>query len=143
MKTIKYLPMLLMIVAMNVIFTSCSKDDNDDKSIEQVAKFTLEGSQWSYTDKYEESGIEMILDYTISFSSSTALYNLTLTMKEGTQTTTQNDRIQYTYTYSDGLVILKPQEANKAYLEGKIISNIKMEVTNVSTGKNLGTFYKQ
>ncbi len=143
MKTIKYLPMLLMIVAMNVIFTSCSKDDDDDKSIEQVTKFTLEGSQWSYTDKYEENGIEMILDYTIGFSSSTALYNLTLTMKEGTQTTTQNDRIQYTYTYSDGLVILKPLEANKAYLEGKIISNIKMEVTNVSTGKNLGTFYKQ
>jgi hypothetical protein len=53
--------------------------------------------------------------------------------------------LNYTYTLSDdgGLVVLNPTQVGKATLEGRIQNGMKMTVTNVSTGKTIGVFYKK
>ena len=144
MKSIKYLFMMLAMMAMCVNLTSCDKDDDGPGPKEPVTpEFSLVGTSWSYTDRFEEDDINYTIDYTISFSSSTkAKYTMDITIKEGTQTTTQSDYIDYTYTHHDDLVIMTPVDANYAYLEGEITSEIKMEVINASTGKTIGVFYR-
>lgn len=139
MKSIKYFFMMLAMMAMCVNLTSCDKDDE-----KPPLEFSLVGTTWSYTDKFEEDGINYTMDYTISFPSSTnATYSMKLTIKEGTQTTSQSDYTDYTYTYNNGLVIMTPIEAGYAYLEGEITSEIKMEVINASSGKTIGVFYRK
>lgn len=144
MKSIKYLFMMLAMMAMCVNLTSCDKDDDGPDPKEPVTpEFSLVGTSWSYTDRFEEDDINYTIDYTISFSSSTkAKYTMDITIKEGTQTTTQSDYIDYTYTHHDDLVIMTPVDANYAYLEGEITSEIKMEVINASSGLTIGVFYR-
>lgn len=143
MKSIKYLFMMLAMMAMCVNLTSCDKDDDDPKD-PPLPEFSLVGTTWSYTDRFEEDGINYTMDYTISFPTSTnAKYSMNVIIKEGTQTTSQSDYTDYTYTYNNGLVIMSPTEANYAYLEGEITSEIKMEVINASSGKTIGVFYRK
>lgn len=141
MKQIKFLLMLLAVVAMGVCFTSCG-DDGSDPIVEDES-FSLVGTIWTYSEKAEQDGVQLEYDYSIIFSSKTASYEMKLTLTEGSQTNTVTDHFTYEYTYSDGLVIFTPTQAGNAYLEGVITSNIKMVVTNESTGKQIGTFYKQ
>lgn len=142
---IKHLFMLLIMAAMSVNFAGCSDDDDPvkDKEDEETTTSQLAGTRWTYVEQFEEDGIESVQEYSISFTSTTATYSLAITVTEGSQHTTSSVEIDYTYTYSEGLVIFNPTEAGKAYLEGEITSNVRMVVTNVSTGEVIGTFYKQ
>lgn len=139
MKAMKYLSMLLMMMTLSVCMVSCDKEEK----IPELDEFTLPGTRWTYTDKYEEDDVQITVDYTITFSTATATYDAKMTIKEGNQTQTASSFVNYAYNYSDGLVVFTPTEAGKAYLEGEITSNIKMVVTNISTGEEIGTFYKQ
>ena len=149
MKSIKYLFMMLAMIVMCVNLSSCEKDGpgqqeppiiEDDEPIE----FSLVGTSWSYTDRFEEDDIKYTDELTINFSSSTkAKLTQVTTITEGSQTTSQSFYIDYTYTHHDDLVIMTPVDANYAYLEGEITSQIKMEVINASSGELIGIFYRQ
>ena len=153
MKSIKYLFMMLAMMAMCVNLTSCGGDSGsgprqeppiiEDETDEPI-EFSLVGTSWSYTDRFEEDGIKYTDESTINFSSSTrAKLTQVITVTEGTQTTSQSFYIDYTYTHHDDLVIMTPVDANYAYLEGEITSQIKMEVINASSGELIGIFYRQ
>ncbi len=136
---------MLILLTMCIPMTSCSDDDEDEPqqpSIAETAK-GLPGTKWSYTDKYDYDGITYTENYSIAFKETTAVYTLAIIITDGKTTQSTTDAINYEYVYSNGLVIFKPLEANKAYLEGKITSDIKMDVTNTSTGGFIGTFYKE
>lgn len=147
MKSIKYLFMMLAMMAMCFNLTSCDKDDDDLPQPEPPVveeEFTLVGTSWNYTNRFEEDGINYTEELTIKFSSSTkAKLTQVITVTEGTQTTSQSFYIDYTYTHHDDLVIMTPVDANYAYLEGEITSQIKMEVINASSGELIGIFYRQ
>ena len=153
MKSIKYLFMMLAMMAMCVNLTSCDKDPKEPTIIEdepneppiiEPIEFSLVGTSWSYIDRFEEDDIKYTDELTINFSSSTrAKLTQVTTVTEGSQTTSQSFYIDYTYTHHDDLVIMSPVDANYAYLEGEITSQIKMEVINASSGELIGIFYKQ
>ena len=136
----KYLMMIAML-AMSVGFSSCDPDVPDDPPIEP----SLAGTLWAYTETADVSGIAVTYDYTISFSATSAVYKIQITEKKGNASYTNYETINYSYTLSESgdLVVFTPQESGKAYLEGDIESDIKMTLTNVSTNKVIGVFYKQ
>ncbi len=142
--SIKNFVMILTMMVACVNQTSCTPIIGCPPPPEPpIHEFPLVGTSWSYTDRFEEDDISYTVDYTISFPTSTnAKYSMKATIKEGTQTTSQSDYTDYTYTYNNGLVIMTPIEAGYAYLEGEITSEIKMEVINASSGKTIGVFYK-
>lgn len=134
MKTMKYLSMMLIMLTMSVCVVSCGKDDDEKKD----SANSLAGTRWAYTDIYQDGTVE----YTVSFfSDNTATYEINVKNAGGTIVDSQS--IKYTYQRSDNLVIFMAQQAGKANLEGVISSNIKMELTNTSTQKVIGTFYKK
>lgn len=141
MKAIKFLSMLLMMVAMSVSFSSCDKEPPVHEP--EDPEFSLPGSRWTFSEKEDIDGVKYTIDYTLTFSTSTATYQIKMTVEDGTQTTTSSDYIDYNYVYSNGLVVLSPQKAGYAYLEGTIQSDIKMTVVNTSNNKTVGVFYKQ
>lgn len=140
MKTFRFFAMLMMVV-MATTFVSCSDDDDEDAP-QNPGEFTLVGTSWTYTDRFDIDGVEYVESYSMTFSQSTVNYVLTIKITDGTQVSTQSDRVHYDYTYNKGLVVFKPTTAGKAYLEGEVISESKMIVTNVSSGDEIGTFYK-
>lgn len=142
MKTVNFIRMLFFVMALSVSLSSCGGDDEADP-IRIVEAFSLNGTRWTFNEKFEEEGVLYTNDYFITFSSATAVFEQKTAITEGANTITQSTSINYAYTYSDGLVVFTPAEAGKAYLEGVISSNIKMVVTNVSSKKQIGTFYKQ
>ncbi len=151
MKSIKYLFMMLAMMAMCVNLTSCggggggttTQEPPIIEDPEPTPEFSLVGTSWSYTDRFEEDDIKYTDELTINFSSSTrAKLTQVTTVTEGSQTTSQSFYIDYTYTHHDDLVIMSPVDANYAYLEGEITSEIKMEVINASSGLTIGVFYR-
>lgn len=135
----KYLALFCSLIMMCALFSGCGKEDPIEEN-----KNPLEGTRWEYLDMFEEDGIDVTYTYSIVFHSSTATWRIDAKMVDGSATLTDvlvNET--YDYQYDDGLVVLTPQSANLAYLEGTITSNIKMEVTNVSYGEVIGTFYKK
>lgn len=139
MKSFKYLPFWLCMLMMCFTMSSCSSDDGPDGPVLPP----LTNSRWTFTNTYQQGDETVTEDYSISFAEATATYQVLYTYRKGSQTQSVSDFANYTYTYSDGLVVMKPQSANYAYLEGKITSNVKMEVKNVSSGKIIGVFYRQ
>lgn len=136
MKKLNYLSMWLCILMTCISVTSCSSDDDEPIPDSIVGR-------WTYTDKFQEGDETVTANYSLTFTEVTATYQVVYTFTKGSQTQTVSDFANYTYTYSDDFVVLQPQTANYAYLEGKIISNVKMEVTNVSSGEIIGVFYRQ
>lgn len=137
---------MLILLAMCIPMTSCGDDEEDEPApVEQQSNAnSLNGTKWSYTDRYDYDGWSATITQRFSFKESTATYTVETREQEGTQVTTDYTTTNYTYTYSDGLVIFIPQESGKAYLEGKISSNIKMDVYNVDRDDlHIGTFYKE
>lgn len=126
-----YLLMIVMTMMMSLAFTSCGDDDEPGEG------GGLSGSQWIYTDKY----VDGTIDYVISFGPGTATYEISIRNAGGT--ITDSETIRYTYRVSEDLVVFTAEQAGKANLEGLISSGIKMVLTNTSTGKEIGTFYKQ
>lgn len=139
MKTFRFFAMLMMVV-LSTTLVGCSDDDDD--APQNPGEFTLVGTSWTYTDHFDFDGVDYVESYSISFTESRASYVLKITITEGSQVSTQTDRVNYDYTYNKGLVVFKPTTPDKAYLEGEVISETKMIVTNTSTGKEIGTFYK-
>ena len=142
MKAFKFLAMMVAMLAMSVSFSSCSSDDDDPPTDGGVS---LAGTFWSYTETAEQSGVTITYDYSITFSATTAVYKLKVTEKKGNASYEDYDTIDYSYSLSESgeLVIFTPLETGKAYLEGEINSGIKMTVTNTSTNKVIGVFYKK
>ena len=106
-------------------------------------EFSLVGTTWSYTDRFEEDEISYTIDYTISFPSPIkAKLSMNIAIKEGTQTTNQRENIGYTYTYDNDLIIMNSMVTGYANLKGIITSETEMEVTNASSGEKIGTFYR-
>lgn len=140
MKTIKFFAMMVAMLAMSVSFSSCNKEDDVPPLPPSLA-----GTLWVYTETSNISGVDVTYDYTISFSATSAVYKLQITEKQGNASYTDYETINYSYTLSESgdLVVFTPQESGKAYLEGDIESKMKMTVTNVSTNKVIGVFYKQ
>lgn len=96
----------------------------------------VKNTTWEETHRYSD-GSEYAT--TLTFSITTA--NLSITYTEGTSSTT--NRIDYTYTRTNNIVVLRPVEAGKAVLEGKIESGAKMILTNTSSGDEIAVLYKK
>ncbi len=126
---------ILFLSILATAFISCEKPSTD-------GGFSLKNTVWTYVDRFEEDGATVEYEYTLKFAASTATYRVLLTAEEGNETYTESMKYDYSYTYSDDLVILKPKDANMYHLEGEIISNIKMRVSN-SEGELIGIFYKE
>lgn len=131
MKTMKYLSMMLVILAMSVCMASCGDDDNESGNI-------LAGTRWAYSDVYEDGTSEVSLTFN---ADNTAVWNYVIRNAGGTIVT--NETAGYNYQISEDLVVMTAQQAGKANLEGTISSGVKMEVKNMSTQKSVGTFYKK
>lgn len=147
MKALKFFSTMLILLAMCMPMTSCGGDEPEpviDNTTTTETANSLKGTSWSYTDRYEYDGWTATITQRFTFNASTATYTVETREQEGNQVTTDYTTSNYTYTYEDGLVVLIPQDAGKAYLEGKISSNIKMDVYNVDRDyMHIGTFYKE
>lgn len=132
MKTMKYLSMMLAVLVMSVCMFSCGDDDDEKNSND------LSGTQWAYTDVYSDGTREQILSFN---KDNTA--TLVISVKNAGGVIVNSESISYTYQRSENLVVLTAQQAGKANLEGVISSTIKMEITNTSNQKVVGTFYKK
>ncbi len=134
MKKIK----LLLLIAIACCAFSCEKKES----------FSLEGTEWTKSDIFEDEEYgQVVKDHVLVFEHSTAIYRLMETYKvDNAQTVTNKLEHVYDYMYSDDFVVLTPQEANLAHLEGTITSGIKMVLVNTSMedGDNvIGTFYRK
>lgn len=126
-----------MMASCLVVSTSCSKDDDEPDPGPVVDPYEVAGTTWSESSSF--SGGAGTGTY-LTFSSTTARLQLAITSGTQTLTTTYN----FTYQRSKNLVVLHPQEADIATLEGKIDdSTIKMTLTNTSTNSVVATLYKQ
>lgn len=136
----KYLMMMIAMLAMCVSFSSCRETIE-----EPPVEFTLDGTYWEYSEDATVSGVTVKYEHSFSFSSSSAVYKIVETQQKGNESYTNFDTWNYTYALSDDgdLVVFTPTQIGNATLEGKIQSQMKMTVTNVSTGKTIGIFYKK
>lgn len=130
MRTMKYLSMMLVVLAMSVCMVSCGDDDENSN--------ILAGTRWAYSDVYEDGTVEVSLTFN---ADNTAIWNYVVRNAGGTIIT--NETAGYSYQVSENLVVMTAQQAGKANLEGVISSGVKMEVTNMSNQKSIGTFYKK
>lgn len=136
----KYLMMMIVMLAMCVSFSSCDNGEDPEIPIPD-----LEGTYWEYSEDATVSGVIVKYEHSFSFSSSSAVYKIVETQQKGNENYSNFETFNYTYKLSDdgNLVVLTPTQVGKATLEGKIQSQMKMTVTNVSTGKTIGIFYKK
>ena len=135
----KNLLMLLMVLAMGVSFASCGSDGGGDEPTPTPTP--TDPNEVKYTTWVENhtSSDGSSFKYTLKFAATTAVFEMSY--KEGTQTLT--DTYSYTYTYSNNLVVLNPQEAGNATLEGRIENGIRMTLTNASNGSVICVLYRQ
>ncbi len=141
----KYLMMMIAMLALSVSFSSCGEDGDDpEPPTEEDEVFTLKGTTWSFTEKFEEKEdgeiVKYEYEYVLDFGSKDVTFTENVKATYGNQSQSYSNHYDYTYTHSNNLVIMKPVEANLYNLEGTIISNIKMKVVN-SDGEEIGTFY--
>lgn len=138
--SIKNFVMILTMMVVCVNQTSCTPIGCPPPP---EPEFSLVGTTWSYTDRFEEDEISYTIDYTISFPSPIkAKLSMNIAIKEGRQTTNQRENIGYTYTYDNDLIIMNSMVTDYANLKGIITSETEMEVTNTSSGEKIGTFYR-
>ena len=135
----KNLLMLLMVLAMGVSFASCGSDGGGDEPTPTPTP--TDPNEVKYTTWVENhtSSDGSSFKYSLKFAATTAVFEISY--KEGTQTVT--DTYSYTFTRSNNLVILNPQEAGNATLEGRIENGIRMSVTNASNNSEICVLYKQ
>ena len=134
----KNLLMLLMVLAMGVSFCGCGGSDGDSPD---PVPDPVDPNEVKYTTWVENhtSSDGSSFKYSLKFATTTAVFEISY--KEGTQTVT--DTYSYTFTRSNNLVILNPQEAGNATLEGRIENGIRMSVTNASNNSEICVLYKQ
>ena len=142
-KVMKYLTknllMLLMVLAMGVSFASCGRDSSNSGGGDEPTP--TDPNEVKYTTWVENhtSSDGSSFKYTLKFAATTAVFEISY--KEGTQTLT--DTYSYTFTRSNNLIILNPQEAGNATLEGRIENGIRMTLTNASNSSVICVLYKQ
>lgn len=134
----KNLLMLLMVLAMGVSFASCGSDSSDSKDEPGPGPDPNEVKNTTWVENHTSSDGSSF-KYTLKFAATTAVFEISY--KEGTQTLT--DTYSYTFTRSDNLIILNPQEAGNATLEGRIENGIRMTLTNASNSSVICVLYKQ
>lgn len=134
----KNLLMLLMVLAMGVSFASCGSDSSDSKDEPGPGPDPNEVKYTTWVENHTSSDGSSF-KYTLKFAATTAVFEISY--KEGTQTLT--DTYSYTFTRSDNLIILNPQEAGNATLEGRIENGIRMTLTNASNSSVICVLYKQ
>ena len=134
----KKLFMLLMVLAMGVSFASCGSDSSDSKKDEPIPTDPNEVKYTTWVENHTSSDGSSF-KYTLKFAATTAVFEISY--KEGTQTLT--DTYSYTFTRSNNLIILNPQEAGNATLEGRIENGIRMTLTNASNSSVICVLYKQ
>lgn len=141
-KVMKYLTknllMLLMVLAMGVSFASCGSDSSDSKDEPGPGPDLNEVKNTTWVENHTSSDGSSF-KYSLKFATTTAVFEISY--KEGTQTVT--DTYSYTFTRSNNLVVLNPQEAGNATLEGRIENGIRMSVTNASNNSEICVLYKQ
>lgn len=97
----------------------------------------VENSTWVEESSYSDGSFYLT---TLQFSgSSSATLQMSYTEDSQTFTTT------YTYSYrrSDNLVILTPNDAGNAVLEGRIENGVRMTLTNASNDNVVATLYRK
>lgn len=140
---VKYLMMMIAMLAMCVNFSSC-RDTKEDPEPPITDEFTMKNTVWSFTEKYEEKVDGETVKYQVyrelDFGSKDMTYTIEVEATYGNKKESYSDYYNYTYTHSKNLVVMKPVDANLYNLEGTITSNIKMRVVN-SDGDEIGIFY--
>ena len=96
----------------------------------------IAGTKWESVSSYSDGSSWIV---TAEFTSTNA--TLLLTAEDGQ--TSQTTRLNYTYRYTNGLVVLTPKETGNAVLEGRIENNMKMTLVNTSNGSEIAVLYKQ
>ena len=131
--------MLLIVLAMGVSFCGCGSD-GDSEDTPDITGLPNSNGIWNTTwVENHTSSDGSSFKYSLKFAATTAVFEISY--KEGTQTVT--DTYSYTFTRSNNLVILNPQEAGNATLEGRIENGIRMSVTNASNSSVICVLYKQ
>lgn len=138
MEKIKYMFMAVLVALVSMTVTSCSDDDDDESVVNSLVNTT-----WTYSETNGDDDHLVITDETFTFSQSTARYTVTTIVKKGDEEVNNKTVNDYTYKYSNGIVLLYPVKANNALLEGTIERGVKMTVMNVSRNSLLGVFYKK
>lgn len=142
-KVMKYLTknllMLLMVLAMGVSFASCGSDSSNSGGGDEPTPPNPNEVKYTTWVENHTSSDGSSFKYTLKFAATTAVFEISY--KEGTQTLT--DTYSYTFTRSDNLIILNPQEAGNATLEGRIENGIRMTLTNASNSSVICVLYKQ
>lgn len=113
---------LVVFVVTSLMFSSCSKDDDNE-----VAK-SIKGTTWS--------GVSDGVKATVSFTELDGIMIL--------ESTTINYSVSssYTYTYEDPIVTMFPKESGNAKLSGRIDGNT-LSLTNTSNNKFIGNLTKK
>lgn len=138
MEKIRYMFMAVLVALLSMTITSCSDDDDDEN-----VTHSLVNTSWTYSETNGEDDYLVITDNTFTFSQSTARYIVTTTVKSGNDEAMNQTIYDYTYKYTNGIVLLYPVQANNALLEGTIEKGVKMTVMNVSKNSLVGIFYKK
>lgn len=138
MEKIKYMFMAVLVALVSMTVTSCGDDDDDENSVRSLAN-----TSWSYSETNGDDDCLVITEQTFTFSESTARYTISTIIKEGDEEYNNKTVYDYTYQYSNDIVLLRPVKANNALLEGTIDRDVKMTVMNVSRNSLLGVFYKK
>lgn len=138
MEKIKYMFMAVLVALVSMTVTSCSDDDDDESVVNSLVNTT-----WTYSETNGDDDYLVITDETFTFSQSTARYTVTKIVKEGDEEVNNKSVYDYTYKYSNGIVLLYPVKVNNALLEGTIEKCVRMTVVNVSKGSLVGVYYKK
>lgn len=126
-------------MSRNCILTIRSNDGMASKSVtvsQPVNPNPVENTRWESVSSFSDGSRWII---SLSFTSTDA--TLLLTEEDGL--TSQTTRLNYTYRYSSGLVVLTPKETGNAVMEGRIENNMKMTLVNTSNGSEVAVLYKQ
>ncbi len=121
------------------VLTIISTDGTASEAVtvtQSVNSNLIAGTKWESVSSYSDGSRWIV---SLSFTSTDA--TLLLTEEDGL--TSQTTRLNYTYRYTNGLVVLTPKETGNAVLEGRIENNMKMTLVNTSNGSEIAVLYKQ
>ena len=148
MKRVSFWSVLMpvMMLSATFAFSSCGGGDDDEPTIldpiggAETDSYEVAGTRWeSLATSSSGYSMEMVL----SFSTNTAVLTMTEQVPgTGNEVISRTRSITYRYQRSRRLVVLTPQEAGMAVIEGRIDeSGIKMTLTN--SGNEVGVLYKK
>jgi len=126
-------------MSRNCVLSIRTSDGVASKAVtisQSVNSNPIASTKWESVSSYSDGSRWIV---SLSFTSTDA--TLLLTEEDGL--TSQTTRLNYTYRYSSGLVVLTPKETGNAVLEGRVENNMKMTLVNTSNGSEVAVLYKQ